>query len=104
MFYELEKVSISNFKPIPRYRTCKLRIHGNIAFFGVKCHFWPFSHKKKNQFFVEYSTGIEISTKIFYEKKLMDVVDISYKYLGLTPKSKKDIKKVNRVIFFSTSQ
>ena len=30
----------------------------------------------------------------------MGVVDIPYKYLGLTPKSKKDIKKVNRVIFF----
>ena len=34
----------------------------------------------------------------------MGVVDIPYKYLGLTPKTSKDIKKVNRVIFFSTSQ
>ena len=30
----------------------------------------------------------------------MDVVDIPRKYLDLTPKSEKDIKKVNRVIFF----
>ena len=44
----------------------------------------PFPTSPKNQFFVEYSTGVEISTVKFSEKKLMMFVDIHNKYLELT--------------------
>ena len=73
MFYKLGKVSLGNFKPNPRYWAHNPRIHGNITFFGVKCHFWAFSHKWKFCFSVEYSTGIEISTNFFTHKKTYDV-------------------------------
>ena len=69
MIYKLEKVSLNNLRTNPRYWVYKVRIRWKIAIFDVKCHFSAFSHKWKNQFFVEYSKGIEISTKIFLPPK-----------------------------------
>ena len=104
MICELHKVSITFFNGNPRYWTKNPHIRQKIAFFEVRCHFGPFSHKPKNQFFVEYSTGVEISTVKFSEKKLMMFVDIHNKYLELTLITYENIQKVNRIIFFSTSQ
>ena len=70
MICELHKVSITFFDHNPRYWTKNPRIRQNIVFFEVRCHFGAFSHKPKNQFFVEYSTGFEISTVKFSEKNL----------------------------------
>ena len=100
MICKLDKVSIRFFVTNPRYQTNKPRIRQKIAFFEVKCRFEAFSHKAKNPFFVEYSTGIEISTVKFLEKKVMMFVDIPYKYLGLIPITYENIKKVNCIIFF----
>ena len=58
-------------------------IRWKIAFFEVKCHFWAFSHKYKNHFFVEYSTGVEFSTVKFLEKTY-ESCDIYHKYLEVT--------------------
>ena len=104
MICKLDKVSIRFFVTNPRYQTNKTRIRQKIAFFEVKCRFEAFSHKAKNPFFVEYSTGVEISTVKFSEKKLMMFVDIHNKYLELTLITYENIQKVNRIIFFSTSQ
>ena len=84
----------------PRYWTKNPRIRQKAAFFEVRCHFGPFSHKPKNQFFAEYSTGVEISTVKFSEKKLMMFVDIHNKYLELTLITYENTQKVNRIIFF----
>ena len=62
MIGKSEKVSITFFRTNPRYWTNNPHIRQKIAFFEVKCHFWAFSHKCKNHIFVEYSTGVEIST------------------------------------------
>ena len=59
-----------------------------------------FSTPSKNQFFVEYSTGVEISTIKFSEKKLMMLLNIHHKYLGLIRITYEDIKKVKWDIFF----
>ena len=104
MIYELGKVSLGIFTWFPRYWTYIPTIGWKIGFFEVKCHFLAFSHKWKNQFFVEYSTGVEISTVKFCEKKLMMFVDIPNKYLELILITYENIQKINRVIFFSTSQ
>ena len=56
--------------------------------------------KSNNQVFVEYSTGVEISTMKFSEKKLMMFLDIHHKYLGLIFITYEDIKKVKWDIFF----
>ena len=100
MICELHKVSITFFVDNPRYWTKNPRIRQKIAFFEVRCHFGAFSHKPKNQFFVEYSTGFEISTVKFSGKKLMMFVDIHNKYLELTLITYENIQKVNRIIFF----
>ena len=100
MICKLDKVSIRFFVTNPRYQTNKPRIRQKIAFFEVKCRFEAFSHKAKNPFFVEYSTGVEISTVKFSEKKLMMFVDIHNKYLELTLITYENIQKVNRDIFF----
>ena len=100
MICELHKVSITFFNGNPRYWTKNPHIRPKIAFFEVRCHFGPFSHKPKNQFFVEYSTGVEISTVKFSEKKLMMFVDIHNKYLELTLITYEDIQKVKWLIFF----
>ena len=104
MIGKLGKVSITFFNDNPRYWTKNPRIRQKIAFFEVRCHFGAFSHKPKNQFFVEYSTGVEISTVKFSEKKLMMFVDIHNKYLELTLITYEDIQKVKWLIFFSTAQ
>ena len=104
MIYGLGKVSLGIFTWFPKYWTYIPLIGWKIGFFEVKCHFWAFSHKWKNQFFVEYSTGVEISTVKFCEKKLMMFVDIPNKYLELILITYENIQKINRVIFFSTSQ
>ena len=105
MICKSEKVSITFFDHNLRYWTCNPHIRGKIAFFEVKCHFWAFSHKCKNRFFVEYSTGVEISTVKFSEKKLMMFVDIHNKYLDPTLITYEDIQKVKWLIFFfSTTQ
>ena len=104
MIWELHKVSKTFFNDNPRYWTKNPRIRQKIAFFEVRCHFGPFSHKPKNQFFAEYSTGVEISTVKFSEKKLMMFVDIHNKYLELTLITYEDIQKVKWLIFFSTAQ
>ena len=70
MICELHKVSITFFVTNPRYWTKNPRILQNIVFFEVRCHFGAFSHKPKNQFFVEYSTGFKISTVKFSGKNL----------------------------------
>ena len=70
MIGKLGKVSITFFRTNPRYWTNNPHIRQKIAFFEVKCHFWAFSHKCKNRFFVEYSTSVEISTVKFSEKSL----------------------------------
>ena len=85
MIYKLEKVSMDNFRTNPKYWGYKVIIRRKIVIFDVKCHFSAFSHKWKSQFFVEYSTGIEISTKIFYSQKLVILAEIFYKYIGLIP-------------------
>ena len=100
MIYELGKVSLGIFTWFPRYWTYIPTIGWKIGFFEVKCHFLAFSHKWKNQFFVEYSTGVEISTVKFCEKKLMMFVDIPNKYLELILITYENIQKINRVIFF----
>ena len=100
MICKLDKVSIRFFVTNPRYQANKPRIRQKIAFFEVKCRFEAFSHKAKNPFFVEYSTGVEISTVKFSEKKLMMFVDIHNKYLELTLITYENIQKVNRIIFF----
>ena len=104
MICKSEKVSITFFDHNLRYWTCNPHIRWKIAFFEVKCHFWAFSHKCKNRFFVEYSTGVEISTVKFCEKKLMTLVDIHHKYLEVTLITYENIQKANCVTFFSTSQ
>ena len=48
MICELHKVSITFFDHNPRYWTKNLRIRQKIAFFEVRCHFGPFSHKPQN--------------------------------------------------------
>ena len=78
MIYKLGKVSLGILTRNPSIWACGTHIRRNIQFFDVKCHFWPFSHKWKIWFLVEYSTGIEISTKIFYQKKLVTFADIPY--------------------------
>ena len=100
MICELHKVSITFFVTNPRYWTKNPRIRQNIVFFEVRCHFGAFSHKPKNQFFVEYSTGFEISAVKFSGKKLMMFVDIHNKYLELTLITYEDIQKVKWLIFF----
>ena len=105
MICKLDTLSIRFFVTNPRYQTNKTRIRQKIAFFEVRCHFGPFSHKPQNQFFVEYSTGVEISTVKFFETKLMMFVDIHNKYLELTLITYEDIQKVKWLIFFfSTAQ
>ena len=99
MICKLDKVSIRFFVTNPRYQANIPRIRQKIAFFEVRYHFGPFSHKPKNQFFAEYSTGVEISTVKFSEKKLMMFVDIHNKYLELTLITYENIQKVNRNIF-----
>ena len=100
MICKSEKVSITFFDHNLRYWTCNPHIRWKIAFFEVKCHFWAFSHKCKNRFFVEYSTGVEISTVKFCEKKLMTLVDIHHKYLEVTLITYENIQKANWLIFF----
>ena len=100
MICELHKVSITFFMDNLRYWTKNPRIRQKIAFFEVRCHFGAFPHKPKKQFFVEYSTGFEISTVKFSGKKLMMFVDIHNKYLKLTFITYENIQKVNRIIFF----
>ena len=100
MICKLDKVSIRFFVTNPRYQANKPRIRQKIAFFEVKCRFEAFSHKAKNPFFVEYSTGVEISTVKFSGKKLMMFVDIHNKYLELTFITYEDIQKVKWLIFF----
>ena len=100
MIGKLGKVSITFFNDNPRYWTKNPCIRQKIAFFEVRCHFGPLSHKPKNQFFAEYSTGVEISTVKFSEKKLMMSVDIHNKCLELTLITYENIQKVNRIIFF----
>ena len=102
MIGKLGKVSITFFRTNPRYWTNNPHIRQKIAFFEVKCHFWAFSHKCKNRFFVEYSTGVEISMVKFSEKKLMMFLDIHHKYLGLILITYEDIKKVKWDIFFAS--
>ena len=46
-----------------------------------------------NHVFVEYSTGVEISTVKNFEKKLEIFFDMPYKYLGLTLITYGDIQK-----------
>ena len=104
MIYKLEKMSIDNFWPNPRYWRCKVRIRQKIAIFDVKCHFSAFSHKWKNQFFVEYSTGIEISSEIFLPQKFAILADTPYKYLGPNSCKLKNYSKSRSYVFFSTSQ
>ena len=97
---KLDKVSLGIFTWFSKYWANRHIIRRKIGFFEVKCHFWAFSHKCKNRFFVEYSTNVEISTMKFSEKKLMCLVDIHNKYLKLTLITYENIQKVNRVTFF----
>ena len=100
MICKLDKVSLGIFTWFSRYWANRHIIRRKIGFFEVKCHFWAFSHKCKNRFFVEYSTGVEISTVKFCEKKLMTLVDIHHKYLEVTLITYENIQKANWVIFF----
>ena len=69
MICKLDKVSLGIFTWFSRYWANRHIIRRKIGFLEVKYHFWAFSHKCKNRFFVEYSTGVEISTMKFSEKK-----------------------------------
>ena len=93
MIHKLYKVSITHFEPNPRYWTYIDRIGRIIPFFEVKCHFQAWSGGPTNHIFVEYSTGVEISTVKISEKKLEIIFDMPYKYLGLTPITYGDIQK-----------
>ena len=53
-----------------------------------------------NHVFVEYSTGVEISTVKNSEKKLEIFFDMPYKYLGLTLITYGDIQKGVVTFFF----
>ena len=100
MIHKLYRVSISHFEPNPRNWTYIGQIGRKIWFFEVKCHFEAWSGGPTNHVFVEYSTGVEISTVKFSEKKLMMFVDIHNKYLELTLITYENIQKVNHDIFF----
>ena len=100
MISEFCKVYISHFRPNPRYLAHNGWNRWKIVFWAVIWPFLAFFEKSKNQFFVEYSTGVEISTVKFSEKKLMMFVDIHNKYLELTLISYEDIQKVKLLIFF----
>ena len=83
MIGKLYKVSMGHFRPNPRYWADNGWNRWKIVFLAVRWPFLAFFEKSKNQFFVEYSTGVEISTVKFSEKKLMMFLDIHHKYLGL---------------------
>ena len=105
MIHKLYRVSISHFEPNPRNWTYIGQIGRKIWFFEVKCHFEAWSGGPTNHVFVEYSTGVEISTVKNSEKKLEIFFDMPYKYLGLTLITYGDIQKgVLTFFFFSASQ
>ena len=62
MIYKLEKVSLCHFGPFPRYCTYNPQIDWKIGFFGLKYGFLAYFETSICGFFVEISTGIEIST------------------------------------------
>ena len=100
MIHKLYRVSISHFEPNPRNWTYIGQIGRKIWFFEVKCHFEAWSGGPTNHVFVEYSTGVEISTVKNSEKKLEIFFDMPYKYLGLTLITYGDIQKGVVTFFF----
>ena len=73
MIHKLEKVSLHKFDPFPRYWVHNHRNRGKNGFFGLKCHFWPLLATFNCGFFVEISTGIEISTMKIMSTKTYNV-------------------------------
>ena len=74
--FTFSKVSMPHFDPNPAYWAYNGRYRRKIAFFAVRWPFLAVFKKSENHIFVEYSTGVEISTVKFCEKKLMMFVDI----------------------------
>ena len=103
MIGKIYKVTMGHFDPNPAYWAYNGRYRRKIAFFAVRWPFLAVFKKSENHIFVEYSTGVEISTAKFSEKKLMMLLDIHHKYLALIRITFEDIKKV-KCIIFSTSQ
>ena len=73
MIYKLENVSLCHFDPFPRYCTYNPQIDWKIEFFGLKYGFLAYFETSICGFFVEISTGIEISTVKNISKKTYDV-------------------------------
>ena len=72
MICKLGNVSLGIFDRFPRNWTYSTQIRWKIGFFDINYHFWPVLREPANEFFVEISTGVEISTVKFLWKKTCD--------------------------------
>ena len=102
MIYKLDKVSFNFLSRIRDIRQIMPGFANKSHFVRSSVIFLPFfSHKVKNQLFVQYSTyGCRNFDGEIFGKKLMMFVDIHNKYLELTLITYENIQKVNHDIFF----
>ena len=94
------KLSLGIFNPNPVNWTHIYGIGRKIGFFDVKCQKMTFSSTTQNHVCVEISTGVEISTVRFFDKKLMRFFYTPYKYLRDCFITLENIQKVDFAILF----